>query len=150
LPRNIARRLGLWPPPRGAEELTYRTAGGPLRVWLLPRGARVSVVAEDKPSGEVECDVVISPLAGEALISDKLIDALGIVLEVPGRGLWRFRSDPQIRLGKVSSQSRDSFDAIAAPARGCFVLAGSPLIYLVLVIYRSMSNTLGRSCCHRC
>jgi len=94
LPRNMARRLGLWPPPRGAEELTYRTAGGPLRVWLLPRGARVSVVAEDKSSGEVECDVVISPLAGEALISDKLIDALGIVLEVPGRGLWRFRSDP--------------------------------------------------------
>jgi len=94
LPRNVARRLGLWPPPKEAEELTYRTAGGPLRVWLLPRGAKVSVVAEDRSSSEVECDIVISPLTGETLISDKLIDALDIVLEAPGRGLWRFRDDP--------------------------------------------------------
>ena len=60
LPRNIAKRLSLWPPPREAIELIYETAGGPLRIWHLSRMAKVSVITEDTMSNEVECDLVLS------------------------------------------------------------------------------------------
>ena len=38
------------------------------------------------------------PLSGQALINDMLIEALGIVIEAAGSGLWRFRWDPPDRL----------------------------------------------------
>ncbi|RLF01452.1 MAG: hypothetical protein DRK00_11435 [Thermoprotei archaeon] len=55
----------------------------------------MSVVAEEAEAPEVEADVVISPLADEVLLSDKLIGELGIALEDVGRGLWRFRWEPR-------------------------------------------------------
>lgn len=94
----VARELGLWPPPLEAEELTYDTAGGPLRIWLIPRCIEVGVVVEDVKFRWVKADLVISPLAQEALINDRLIDELEIVLEAPGKGLWRFRKDPLTKL----------------------------------------------------
>ena len=94
VPVKLARLLGLWP-PEGLEETEYDTAGGPLRVWVAARACRVSVVAEEAEAPEVEADVVISPLADEVLLSDKLIGELGIALEDVGRGLWRFRWEPR-------------------------------------------------------
>ncbi len=38
----------------------------------------------------VEADAVISPMADEILLSDKMISELNIALEDPGRGYWRF------------------------------------------------------------
>ncbi len=32
IPTNLARELGLWPPPLGAAEAIFGTAGGPLKV----------------------------------------------------------------------------------------------------------------------
>lgn len=74
------------------------TAGGPLRAWLYPRAAKVGVIAEGaRPAGAL-VDIVISPLAGEPLISDKLADELDIAVESFGRGLWRFTWEPKERL----------------------------------------------------
>lgn len=94
VPVGIARRLGYWPPPPGALERVFETAGGPLRVWVIPRAVKVKVVASDAESGEVTADLVISQVTGEALISDVLCDELGIAIERPGKGLWRFRWEP--------------------------------------------------------
>lgn len=98
IPIKLAQELGLWPPREGFEESEFETAGGPLRVWIVPRACRVCVVAPDATSLEVEVDIVISPIADEVLLSDKLISELGIALEDAGRGLWRFRWEPKEKL----------------------------------------------------
>jgi len=91
IPVVIARTLGLWPPPPDSREHVFETAGGPLRVWVVRRGARVKVVTESVESREVLVDLVISPLADEPLISDVLAGALEIAVEDFAEGLWRFR-----------------------------------------------------------
>ncbi|ABL78697.1 hypothetical protein [Thermofilum pendens] len=95
VPVRLAQELGLWPPGPGVEETEYETAGGPLRVWVAPRACRVSVLAPGASSPEVEADIVVSPLACEVLMSDKLIGELGVAIEDAGRGLWRFRWEPK-------------------------------------------------------
>lgn len=94
---DFAAKLGLWP-QQSASEVTLETAGGPLRAWLQPRAAKVSVVAGDAEAREVLVDVVISPLATEPLISDRLADELGIAVESFGKGLWRFSWEPKEKL----------------------------------------------------
>jgi len=94
VPVGLARELGLWPPGPNAFETTFETAGGPLRVWVYRRAVRVWAVAEGASSDEVEADIVISQLADEPLISDKLAGALSIAVEDFAEGLWRFRWEP--------------------------------------------------------
>jgi len=91
IPKRLAEILGLWPPPLESFESVFDTAGGPLHVWIVPRGCVVQVVTEDAESPRVEMDVVISTLADEVLLSDKAISKLQIALEDVGEGLWRFR-----------------------------------------------------------
>ena len=85
IPINLAVKLGLWP-PEGASEVTLDTAGGPLRAWLYPMKARISVVAEGAHGREAISDIVVSHLADEPLINDKLADELEIAVESFGRG----------------------------------------------------------------
>jgi hypothetical protein len=92
-----AEALGAWP-PQGAFESTYETAGGPLRTWVYPRACRAKIVAEGAATVEVEADLVVSPIADEVLINDKLTGKLEIVLEDAGQGLWRLKREPQTRL----------------------------------------------------
>lgn len=98
VPVGLARELGLWPPGAGCEETEYETAGGPLRVWVFPRACRVSVVVEDVRAPEAVADIVVSPLADEVLISDRMTSELRISLEDVGRGLWRFTWEPKERV----------------------------------------------------
>ena len=98
IPVELARKLNLWPPPPEAREDVFETAGGPLRVWILRRAARVRVVASDTSSREVDVDIVISPLADEPLISDILAGELEIAVEDFAKGLWRFRWEPKEKL----------------------------------------------------
>ena len=98
VPIKLAQLLELWPPGRGVEESEYETAGGPLRVWTAPRACKVKVVAEDAESPDVEADIIISPMADEALLCDKMISELQIALEDVGKGLWRFRWEPKEKL----------------------------------------------------
>lgn len=98
IPVELAKVIGLWPDLENAEETEFETAGGPLKVWIIPRACRVTVLTEDTHSPEIEGDIVISPMADEVLISDKMISELLIVLEDVGRGLWRFRWEPPEKL----------------------------------------------------
>lgn len=98
VPIEVARGLGLWPPPPSAREEVFETAGGPLRVWVLRRSATVQALAGDVTSRIVEVDVVVSPLADEPLISDMLAGELEIAVEDFAKGLWRFRWEPAERL----------------------------------------------------
>ncbi len=98
VPVSVARMLGLWPPPEHAREAVFETAGGPLRVWVIPRAARVRVVAKDASSKPVTVDLVVSPLAEEPLVSDVLAGELEIAVEDFARGLWRFRWEPLDKL----------------------------------------------------
>ncbi len=94
IPIKLAQLLNLWP-PKGESETVFETAGGPLRVWIVPKACKIKVITEDTESPEVIVDIVISPLADEVLLSDKLISELQIALEDVGRGIWRFRWEPK-------------------------------------------------------
>lgn len=96
VPVDLAKAFDLWPPME-AFEVTLDTAGGPLRAWFYPRAAYVEVVVEDVESKKVETDIIVSPIADEALISDMLAEELEIAVESFGRGLWRFRWEQKLR-----------------------------------------------------
>ncbi len=95
IPVDLARELGLWPPPPLAREEVFETAGGPIRVWVIRNAAEVKVVAGDVESKTVRVDVVVSPLADEPLISDVLAGELELAVEDFAKGLWRFRWEPK-------------------------------------------------------
>jgi len=94
IPISLAAKLGIWP-PKGAPEVTLETAGGPLKAWFYSRVASVSIAVEDVVSKEAVADIVVSLLADEPLINDKLADELEIAVEAFGRGLWRFSWEPK-------------------------------------------------------
>jgi len=96
VPRRLAVELGLWPPPDEAVLVEVGTAGGPVRNYLVPRAAEVFVEAGDRAVGPVECDVMISNLEYEVLISDRLGGELGIVI-LDLRGKWRFSDEDRVR-----------------------------------------------------
>jgi hypothetical protein len=70
------------------------TPGGPVRLVLVPRGVRVSLLAGDRVVGPVAADAVISDVEDEVLMSDGLAEELGIVLIAIASGLWRPVDDP--------------------------------------------------------
>ncbi|MEZ0346161.1 MAG: hypothetical protein ABWK01_06395 [Infirmifilum sp.] len=72
----------------------YDTAGGPVSAYAYPGACVVAVVEEDRVSRSVRTDLVISLIEREVLMSDALIEELGIVILSPKRGLWRFSDDP--------------------------------------------------------
>jgi len=63
----------------------------------VPEALEVSVVTEEGERSRVKVDVVIAEFADEALLNNKIISALKIVLEDPGEGLWRFRGEEKLR-----------------------------------------------------
>ncbi|MBI4614242.1 MAG: hypothetical protein HY720_11575 [Planctomycetes bacterium] len=95
LPRALAVRLGLWPPPPEAEVQEYGTAGEPMRVFVIPAAVRVRVVTAGRSSDWVRCDATIPPTEREVVLSDHLAEDLGIVAMKPARGLWAFANDPE-------------------------------------------------------
>jgi hypothetical protein len=99
VPIKLAEELGFWPPTINLEESVFESAGGPLRVWIASKSIKVKVVADIETTW-VEADLVISPLADEVLLSDKMISELKIALEDPGRGYWRFTWEPKEKIRK--------------------------------------------------
>ncbi len=95
VPRNFILRNSLEPLlPSNPLTLEYDTAGGPIVMHVYPYACTVKVLEEDRTSREVKADLVVSPIEKEALMSDALIEELGIVILSPRRGLWRFMDDP--------------------------------------------------------
>ena len=95
IPRSLAVRLGLWPPPPEARLVEVGTAGGPVRNYLIPNALAVSAVTDDRVVGPIKCDAMISSLEYEVLISDVLGSELGIVI-LDLRGKWRFSDEEGI------------------------------------------------------
>jgi len=95
VPIKLAEQLGFWPPTTDFEESVFESAGGPLRVWIVSKPVKAKVVVADVETKWVEADLIISPLADEVLLSDKMISELNIALEDPGRGYWRFSWEPK-------------------------------------------------------
>lgn len=76
----------------------YDTAGGSVAMYVYPKACMVSVVEPDRSSSEVVADLVVSLYEKEVLMSDALIEELGIIIVSPRRGLWRFTDDPPTAL----------------------------------------------------
>ena len=96
IPRRLALELGLWPPPEDAYLMEVGTAGGPVRNYLVPRAAEVFIETSDRVVGPIQCDIMISNLEYEVLISDMLGGELGIVI-LDLRGKWRFSDEDVVR-----------------------------------------------------
>jgi hypothetical protein len=78
--------------------MEYMTAGrGRVKVCFIPRALEVRVLTEDRTTDPAESDAARLPGEEEVILSDKLIDALEIVIERAGEGLWRFRGEEKIR-----------------------------------------------------
>lgn len=98
VPRAAAVDLGLLPQlPAGASQKDFETPAGIVRMYTLPLAAKVAVVCDDRETPSVSCNVTISDVENELILSDSLIDSLNISLESPGRGLWRFRDESPTR-----------------------------------------------------
>jgi len=52
-----------------------------------------------------DADAVISPIADEVMLSDKMISELGLVPEDVGRGHWRFMWEPREKVRKSEPRS---------------------------------------------
>jgi len=103
IPASTARTLGIWPKlPKEANIREYRTAGGITRVVKIPESAEVTVLTEDRSLNSKEVSFVISELESDVLLSDMLLDKLGIELLKPGRGIWRFSDDPAGKTRKTT------------------------------------------------
>jgi hypothetical protein len=90
--RINVRRLGK------PESLEYDTAGGPVMMYVYHRACSVNVVESDRVSQDVIADLVISPIEKEVIMSDALIEDLGILIVSPRKGFWRFLEEPS---GKI-------------------------------------------------
>uniref|UniRef100_A0A7C3WUU4 Clan AA aspartic protease n=1 Tax=Thermofilum pendens TaxID=2269 RepID=A0A7C3WUU4_THEPE len=94
VPLGLAKVLGLWP-PASFESEEAMTAGGEVPLFRLPARAEVQLLAGGEVKSRSPCSVVVNPYVDEVLLSDYLIDELGIVPVSFRRGLWRHRSDPE-------------------------------------------------------
>ena len=104
VPIRVGELLKFWPHlPDGAEVKAYETAGGMTRMYEVPNSVEIQVLAEDKTSDVVKCDLIISEIEREVLLSDMTIDKLEIIIESPAKGLWRFKDDSKVK-GSVDVQ----------------------------------------------
>ena len=95
VPIRLAERMGMWPElPQGTRVEAYRSAGGIVSLYSVPKAAKIMVKTEDKNKGLSSVNIVISDKEEEVLLSDKLIDSLNIEILKPGKGIWRFADDP--------------------------------------------------------
>ncbi|MGC8849547.1 MAG: hypothetical protein ACP5K1_02210 [Candidatus Bathyarchaeia archaeon] len=98
VPESVAERLGLYPKlPGGVEVEEYRSVGGTFKAYRIRESTRAWLVSGDRSIGPVETVLTIVPGEDEILLSDKLIDELGIELIKPGEGLWKLRGDKTLR-----------------------------------------------------
>ena len=95
IPVKLAERLKVWPRlPENVELRNFETPAGLARMYYLEDVAEVSVEGK-----AIKCSLIISETEHEVLVNDQAIEGLQIVLEEPGKGLWRFRNEGKIREG---------------------------------------------------
>ncbi|MHA1593943.1 MAG: hypothetical protein ACTSXX_04285 [Candidatus Baldrarchaeia archaeon] len=97
VPLACAKELGF--KLTGLRGESYRVVGGATSVYILGE-VFVQVVEEDKSSEWVKAKAVVVPEEYEVILSDKLLDALGIEIIKAGMGYWRFSGEPISRVRK--------------------------------------------------
>ncbi|HDI31369.1 MAG TPA: hypothetical protein ENF80_00980 [Thermofilum sp.] len=98
MPRTMLSARDIGPELGRSVTMEYDTAGGPIAMLVYPRSCKVSVLEEDRKPKWIEADVVVSPVEREVVLSDALIEELGIIILSPKRGHWRFTDDPVDRV----------------------------------------------------
>jgi len=97
IPLACARELGL--KLTGLPGESYRVVGGMTSAYILGE-VLVQVVEEDKSSEWVKARAVVVPGEYEVILSDKLLDVLGIEIAKAGIGYWRFSGESINRVRK--------------------------------------------------
>ncbi len=93
IPISLAKKAGLWPTTEADIE-EAETAGGIAEIYILKGQAKVKLMTNDEVKEEAPCNIIINPYVSEVLISDCLIDDLGIIAISFKEGIWRHRTDP--------------------------------------------------------
>ena len=97
VPARLASELDVWPElPKGVRVKSYETAGGPIKMYNLPESVETCVITSEGAGTKCLCNLVISEIEREVLLSDATIEALNIVIESPLKGLWRFRGSSKL------------------------------------------------------
>jgi len=91
LSENVVKKLA---PLETLAYVTLEVATETQFVFHYLGKAIIRVVEEDKTS-ESTAYALYYPGKKYSLISDTLLDELGIILLEPGRGYWKFRDDPE-------------------------------------------------------
>ena len=94
IPLALARRLGFQ--VDRLHSVTYRVVGGEVTTLILG-DVEVRVVTSDKVTDWVRAKAVLVVGEYEVLLSDALIEALGIEIIKPKSGLWRFHGEAIVR-----------------------------------------------------
>lgn len=96
VPVSVAKSLGFYPElPEGTVIEYYEAAGRRrFKTYRLKKGlVKAYVVTEDRIVGPIDIVLTVVPREKDVLISDKALDAFGIVLIKPGEGIWKFIDD---------------------------------------------------------
>ena len=84
--------------------MCYRVVGSTTTAYVLGE-VYVQVVEEDRSSEWIKARAISVPGEYEVLLSDKLLDVLGIEIMKADLGYWRFSGEPTNRVRKsVESQ----------------------------------------------
>ena len=67
-------------------------------IYVYRKACSVNVVESDRASQDVTADLVISPIEKEVIMSDALIEELGILIVSPRKGFWRFLEEPSEKI----------------------------------------------------
>ena len=92
LPRPLAEHLGLPARAPEARRAYYETPLGLFSISLLERAVEVELVGL---GARVVAHAAVSEHEREVLLSDRTIEALGILILRPAGGLWRHVSDSE-------------------------------------------------------
>ena len=108
LPTRVAERPGIYPRlPSGSQVEEYTGVGGVVvRTFVVKRSVNVSLLTSDREIGPSDAVSVVTPGEDEVILSDKLMDALKIVLLRPGEGVWKLVDDGENVVRKSEHSER--------------------------------------------
>ncbi len=97
IPKEVAEKLCLWPPPKDASLEILDTAGGEVLSYFVPNAIKLTVIEKDRKSKSIVCNAIVTLHEREVLLSDAVIEELEIEILSPKTGLWRFKGENKIR-----------------------------------------------------
>ena len=74
IPKNLAEKLSLWPPPQNSILEIMDTVGGNILSYVVPRSIRLKVVEDDRESKTSICSAATTLHEEEVFLSDAVIE----------------------------------------------------------------------------